>query len=69
LRAPAKKPRRKIAQPAISARLNGHFTLEAQTDGSIAARFDDYSVALGTFSAAAGIRAQALRTGLPLKSF
>jgi SagB-type dehydrogenase family enzyme len=69
LRASAKKPKRKIAPPAISARLNGHFTLEAQADGSIAARFDDYSVALGTFSAAAGIRAQALRTGLPLKSF
>jgi SagB-type dehydrogenase family enzyme len=69
LRTPATKRRRKIAPPAISARLNGHFTLETQADGNIAARFDDYSVALGTFSAAAADRAQALGSGLALNSF
>ena len=58
-----------MAAPAISARLNGHFTLETQADGRIAARFDDYAVELGKFSAAAAKRAQALRSGLPLKSF
>ena len=58
-----------MAASAISARLNGHFTLEAQADGRITARFDDYAVELGKFSAAAAKRAQVLRSGLPLKSF
>jgi SagB-type dehydrogenase family enzyme len=69
LRAPGKKRGRKIAAPGISARLNGHITLEAQADGSIAACFDGYSVGLGKFSAGAVDRAQDLRTGLPLDSF
>jgi SagB-type dehydrogenase family enzyme len=69
LRAPGKKRGRKIATPGISARLNGHITLEAQADGSIAACFDGYSVGLGKFSAGAVDRAQNLRTGLPLDSF
>lgn len=69
MRAPGKKRGRKIATPGISARLNGHITLEAQADGSIAACFDGYSVGLGKFSAGAVDRAQNLRTGLPLDSF
>jgi SagB-type dehydrogenase family enzyme len=69
LRAPGKKPRRKIAPPAVSARLNGYFTLETQADGGIAARCDDYSIPLGTFSATAANRARTLGSGLPLHSF
>ncbi|HLX16686.1 MAG TPA: SagB family peptide dehydrogenase [Bradyrhizobium sp.] len=38
-------------------------------DGSIVARFADYSVGLGKFSAAVRSRLQELRTGLPLASF
>jgi SagB-type dehydrogenase family enzyme len=53
----------------VSARLGGHVTLEAQTDGKILACFDGYSVELGTFSAAAADRARELRAGLPLASF
>ncbi len=55
--------------PAISARLSSHITLEVRADGGIAAGFDGYSIGLGKFSAAAGKRAQELRTGLPLASF
>jgi SagB-type dehydrogenase family enzyme len=68
LRAPAKKPGRKIA-PAIAARLNARVTLEALADGNVAARFDGYAAGLGKFSAEALDRVQGLRTGLPLASF
>jgi SagB-type dehydrogenase family enzyme len=37
--------------------------------GNISARFGNYSVGLGTFSAGAARAAQALRTGLPLAAF
>jgi SagB-type dehydrogenase family enzyme len=67
LRAAGKKQGR-IAPPAISARLTGHIRLETQSDGTILACFDDHSLALGKFSAAAVKRAQDLRTGLPLAS-
>src|SRR5205807_2649986 len=69
LRAPGKKTARRIAPPAISARLSGHIALETQADGSIAAFFDGHAVGLGKFSAAAVRRAAALRTGLPLAAF
>jgi SagB-type dehydrogenase family enzyme len=69
LRARAKQRRRKIAPAAISARLNSHFTLEAQADGSLAAGMESYSVGLGKFSAAAIDRARDLSTGLALGSF
>jgi SagB-type dehydrogenase family enzyme len=69
MRAPGKKKGRRIAPPAISARLIGHITLEAQTDGTIAAYFDGYAVGLGKFSTEAAARAQELSTGLPLASF
>jgi SagB-type dehydrogenase family enzyme len=53
----------------VSARLGGRVTLETQTSGQIVACFDGHSVGLGTFSADAADRAQALRGGLPLASF
>jgi SagB-type dehydrogenase family enzyme len=68
LRAPGKSKRRTTA-PILSARLSGLISLEAQADGTIAARFDGYSVGLGTYSVGAWQRAQDLRTGLPLRSF
>jgi SagB-type dehydrogenase family enzyme len=69
LRAPGKSKRRRTTAPILSARLSGLISLEAQADGAIAARFDGYSVGLGTYSASAWQRAQGLRTGLPLRSF
>jgi hypothetical protein len=69
LRAPGKNKGRRIAHPAISARLTGHITLEAHPDGSLLACFDGHAVGLGKFSAGAVDRAQELRTGLPLGSF
>ena len=69
MRASGKKRGRKIAPPAIAARLNARVTLEAQADGSIAACFDGYSAGLGKFSAEAIDRAQGLRTGLPFDRF
>jgi SagB-type dehydrogenase family enzyme len=69
MRAPGKKKGRRIASPGISARLIGHITLEAQTDGNIVAYFDGYAVGLGKFSNEAAARAQGLSTGLPLGSF
>lgn len=68
MRAPGKKKGR-IAPPTISARLTGQIRLETQSDGTILACFDDHSLPLGKFSAAAVNAAQALRTGLPLTSF
>jgi SagB-type dehydrogenase family enzyme len=43
--------------------------LETQPDGSIAARFEGYSVGLGKFGSAIRGPLQELRTGLPLASF
>jgi SagB-type dehydrogenase family enzyme len=68
VRAPRKKPTRKIA-PDIAARLSRHFSLQMQPDGNIAAILGDYSVNLGQFSAAAMDCARHLSTGLPLASF
>jgi SagB-type dehydrogenase family enzyme len=69
LRAPVKNQGRRTTAPVVSVRLNGHITLEAQPDGSMAAWFDGYAVGLGKFSADAMARAQDLRSGLPLGSF
>jgi SagB-type dehydrogenase family enzyme len=69
VRAPEKKNGRRIAAPTLSVRLSGHIRLEAQSDGTILACFDDHSLPLGKFSAAAVKRAQDLRTALPLASF
>jgi SagB-type dehydrogenase family enzyme len=69
MRAPGKKKGQRIVRPTISARLIGHITLEAQTDGTIVASFDGYGVGLGKFSPEAAGRAQGLSTGLPLGSF
>ncbi len=60
---------RPAAPAKVSARLPGHVRLEARANGEIVARFDGYSVGLGTFSAGAADRAQDLRRGLPLSSF
>jgi SagB-type dehydrogenase family enzyme len=67
LRAPGIKQGRRAA--TLSARLGGHVTLEARADGNIVACFGGYSVGLGQFGADATVRAQDLRTGLPLGSF
>ena len=69
LRAPGIRRGRRVAPATLSARLGGHVTLEAHSDGNIAACFDGHSVGLGKFSAGAADRAQDLRTGLPLGSF
>jgi SagB-type dehydrogenase family enzyme len=69
VRAPAKKQPRRVAPPVISAVAGAHITLETHPDGNVFASFDGYSVELGKYSGAAALRAQALRTGLPLKSF
>jgi len=68
VRAPPKKSGRRTAA-TLSARLLSHVTLQAQADGDIVARFDDVSLGLGKFSAAAAERAKQLRAGLPLSAF
>src|SRR3974377_2093775 len=52
----------------LSARLAGHVTLKAKSNGEVAARFYGHSVVLGKFRPAAAQRAQALRSGLPLSA-
>ena len=69
MRAPAKKTKRRIAAPTISARLSSHVALEAQADGGIAASFEGYLVGLGKFSAGVMDRARDLRDGLALDAF
>jgi SagB-type dehydrogenase family enzyme len=69
LRAPGKNRGRRATPPVIAARLSRRIALQAQADGTIAASFDGYAIALGKFSAEAAHRAQGLHTGLPLASF
>jgi SagB-type dehydrogenase family enzyme len=69
LRAPGTKKRRRAAPATLSARLVGHVTLEARSDGSIAACFGGHSVGLGKLSAGAAERAQDLRVDLPFGAF
>ena len=69
MRAPGTKRGRRAAPPTLSARLGGHVTLEARSDGTIFACFHGHSVGLGKFSAAAADRAQQLRTGLLFGAF
>ena len=69
MRAPGIKSGRRAAPATVSARLGGHVTLEARSNGKIVACFDGYSVGLGSFSASAADRAQDLRKGVPLSSF
>ena len=68
MRAPRKKSLRQSPPTMLSARLNGHVTIEPRTAGDIVARFDGMSLALGQFSSAAAARARELNTGLPLAS-
>ena len=69
MRAPGTKKGRRVAPPAISARLGSHVTLEARAEGKLVACFEGFAIGLGTLSAGATDRAQTLRTGLPLASF
>src|SRR5262249_10233582 len=53
----------------LSARLDGHVTLETRADGSTAIVLDDgYAVSLGKLSPAVAAGVQALGAGLPLHS-
>ena len=67
--APGPNRGRRAAPANLSARLGGHVTLEAHSNGEIVARFGPHSVGLGKFSAGAAGRAQDLRMGLPFGSF
>src|SRR5262245_29741861 len=67
LRAPGIKRGRRAAPTILSARLGGHVTLQARSDGEIVACFDAQSVGLGKFSATAANSAQDLRMGLTLR--
>jgi SagB-type dehydrogenase family enzyme len=69
VRPPRKKRERRIAPPAISAKLGANISLEADADSNLFACFEGYSVEFGKFSADAVDRARNLRTGLPLDSF
>jgi SagB-type dehydrogenase family enzyme len=69
VRAPGIKRRRRVAPPAISARLNGHVALKSLPGGKITVCFHDYVIDLGAISGAAAERALHLRDGLPLASF
>jgi SagB-type dehydrogenase family enzyme len=51
---------------SLSARLDGHVTIEARAAGDVIARFNGMSLALGRFSPAAAARARELPAGLPL---
>ena len=66
MRAPRKNSLRRSPPAILSARLNGHVTIEPRAAGDIVARFNGISLALGQFSSAAVERARELNTGLPL---
>ncbi len=66
MRAPRKKGLRRSPPAILSARLNGHVTIEPRAAGDIVARFNGMSLALGQFSSAAAERARELNKGLPL---
>jgi SagB-type dehydrogenase family enzyme len=68
VRASRKKRLRQSPPVLLSARLNGHVTIEARAAGDIIARFNGMSLALGQFSSGAAARARELNTGLPLAS-
>jgi SagB-type dehydrogenase family enzyme len=52
----------------LFARLYPHVTLEARANGEIVACFEGHFVGLGQFSPGVAVRAEDLRTGLPLAS-
>jgi len=56
-------------QAVLAARLNPQVSLQTQPGGALAARFNDYSIELGKFSARAIAQAEALYDGLPLSFF
>jgi SagB-type dehydrogenase family enzyme len=69
LRAPKKKNAGRAAPEDISVRLSAHVTLDTQASGQVTASFNGFSLGLGRIGGASAKRAQALRTGLPLRSF
>ena len=69
MRTSGTKKGRRVAPPAISARLNARVSLDISADGTIAAHFEGHSLGLGKFSAGIAERASELRDGLPLASF
>jgi SagB-type dehydrogenase family enzyme len=66
LRAPRKKRMRRPPPAILSARLNGHVTIQRRAAGDIVASFNGTALPLGQFSQAAAERARNLKTGLPL---
>jgi SagB-type dehydrogenase family enzyme len=68
LQVPGTKPRRRPAQPVISARLGRWARVETHASGEIAAVIATESVSLGTYGAPALGCLKELRTGLPLSA-
>jgi SagB-type dehydrogenase family enzyme len=69
LRAPPPKTvGKRVATSSLCARLNTHFTLHTQPDGSVAASVNGYAIELGKFSAETVKRAADLRGGLRLST-
>jgi SagB-type dehydrogenase family enzyme len=68
LRAPKKKSAGRAAPEDLSVRLSAHVTLDVRASGEISASFNGFSLGLGKIGGASAKRAQALRTGLPLRS-
>ena len=66
MRAPRKKRMRRPPPAILSARLNGHVTIQRRAAGDIVASFNGTALPLGQFSQAAAERARNLKTGLPL---
>src|SRR5437879_2121926 len=66
--AAAMTPGRRTVPATLSAQLIDRVTLATDSGGSIVASLQDYSVALGKFSAGAGKRVRDLRGGLPLSA-
>jgi SagB-type dehydrogenase family enzyme len=66
LRANGGNGKRSSGQRTLCVRLNSHVSLETRANGQIEACFGGHSVGLGSYSAAAAARAQALQTGLPM---
>ena len=59
---------RKTTAAVLSARVNRRVTLEAEQEGKVVARIEDYAQDLGKFTPAARKRLGDLRNGLPLAS-
>ena len=69
MRVPGNRRKRKTAAAGVYARLNGHVTLEADTDGNVVACLDGQVLEMVKLGAGAVQRALALQTGLSVRSF